>query len=372
MSSHLIQTGRILSLDVFRGLTIALMIFVNSQGSTGVYPILEHASWNGCTLADLVFPFFLYIVGLTTVISLRRQINADKARGDIYKSILNRTVLLFLLGLFLNIFPFYLDFSSVRVYGVLQRIALCYFVCSLIYLNTSVKTQILIFLSILCGYWFIMTWVPVPGYGALSFSMESNWVGYIDTLLFSPRHLFGKLDPEGLLSTIPAIATTLSGLLTGSFLLTRLSKQKKGYLMLAMGLMFLLLGWLWGYSFPINKNLWTSSFVLWTSGYALIVFALCFFIVDHLGYIKWSLPLKILGMNALFIFVLHVLLLRMQAAFFFPLKNGVIVNLRVGITEYLFGQYSLQNANFFYALCFLLFNFLIAVFLYRRQLFFKL
>lgn len=232
MHNNSIKSSRILSLDVFRGLTMALMIIVNSQDSTLSYPILEHARWNGCTLADLVFPFFLYIVGLTTVISLQKHSVAS------YSAIFKRSILLFLLGLFLNAFPNHFDFSNLRLFGILQRIAICYLVCSIIYLNTTVKTQILIFSGILIGYCAVMTMLPVPGFGAGNLTIAGNWVGYLDRLVLPVRHsyLHGSFDPEGLLSTTPAIATTLSGVLTASFLLTQRSKQNKCYLIIAMGL----------------------------------------------------------------------------------------------------------------------------------------
>ncbi|MBL7478898.1 acyltransferase family protein [Legionella bononiensis] len=365
------STHRIASLDVFRGLTIILMILVNSQGNQYPYPILEHASWNGCTLADLVFPSFLFIVGLTSVISLNKyRANQD---NHVYRAIVRRSLLLFALGLFLNIFPIHIYLSSLRVYGILQRIALCYLVSSMIYLKTSTKTQILIFLAILWGYWFMMTQVPVPGYGVNQLTVEGNWVAYLDQMIFSSAHLLGKVyDPEGFFSTIPSIATTLSGVLTGSLLLASMSNLKKFYLMMMLGIISLLLGWFWSYSFPINKNLWTSSFVLWTSGFALVVFALCFLIIDILKYKRWSLPFKIFGMNALFAFTVHVVLLKLQFVFYFPLNDGSKGNMKAMLTEYWFGSFSNPNAALFYSILFLFINFLMVLFLYKRKIFIRL
>lgn len=322
MSNHLLQNDRILSLDVFRGLTMVLMVLVNSLGMRVAYPILLHSEWNGCTLADLVFPSFLFIVGITTVISLKKHLNAERTT-EVYYLILKRTIVLFLLGTFINVFPKTIDLSTLRVYGVLQRIAICYLVCAFLYLHTTVRTQVFIFWGILLGYWFFLTQVPMPGIGLSQLNMDRNWVGYIDLLLFSPGHLLYKnFDPEGFLTTIPSIATTLSGLITGSFLLTKLPKQIKCALIGTAGLFFLLLAWLWSYSIPINKNLWTSSYVLWCSGFSLIVFGLCYFIIDVLGYRRWSFPFKIFGLNALFIFIVHVLLLKIQSFFLLPLPNG--------------------------------------------------
>lgn len=366
------NSGRILSLDVFRGLTMALMVLVNGQGTRTIYPILDHAAWNGCTLADLVFPSFLFIVGVTAVISLKRQKINNINLPEVYWNIFKRSVLLFLFGLFLNAFPLHFDFANIRVYGILQRIAICYFICALIYLNTSVRAQIIIFVTILVSYWYFLIQVPVPEGVGEPLSRANNWVSYIDQKIFSAAHLYQGVDPEGLLSTLPAVATTLFGLLIGSFLLTSLSKEKKCSLMFLLGVITLLLGWLWSYSIPLNKYLWTSSFVLWTSGISLSVFALCFYVIDILNHTKWAFPFKILGMNALFIFILHVLLLKIQAIFNVPLPNGTSDNLRVAISNYLFGYFSQQNAGLFYAVVFLLFNFLVAAFLYKRKIFFKL
>jgi predicted acyltransferase len=373
-----LKNNRILSLDVFRGLTIILMILVNSQGKSA-YPLLEHAVWNGCTFADLVFPSFLFIVGITCVISLKRYKDTSSYpdcevsdRGSLYRSILQRSLILFALGLFLNVFPHFINFSSLRVYGVLQRIAVCYLISGIIYLNTTIKTQLFIFVALLLGYWLIMTQVPVPGHGVNQLTMDGSWVAYIDQLLFSSPHLFGKTyDPEGLFSTIPAVATTLCGVLIGSLLLTSISNQRKFYLISALGLLFLFLGWIWSYSFPINKNLWTSSFVLWSSGYALISFALCFLIIDMWGYQKWALPLKIFGMNALFAFTFHVILLKIQYGFKFHLNNGTM-NMREILNNYLLGGFNTPNSSFFYSLGFLCLNFIVVAYLYKRKLFIKI
>lgn len=370
MSSH---AKRILSLDVFRGLTIVLMVLVNSQGTRFIYPILDHASWNGCTLADLVFPSFLFIVGITTVISLNREIKVGTNNLlQVYWSVFRRSALLFLFGLLINAYPYHFDFATLRVYGILQRIAGCYLICSLLFLNTSVRTQILIFLGILLGYWYFITSVPMPGLGQDQLIKEHNWVSYVDQLIFSPAHLYRDFDPEGLLSTLPSVATTLLGVITGSFLLTTYSARKKCLLMILFGFLFLSLGWLWGYSFPINKNLWTSSFVLWTGGIFLIVFALCFYVVDILGYRKWAFPFEVFGMNALFIFIFHVMLLKTQLMFSIPLKNGTPESLRVAISDYLFGGFSQENAGLFYAIVFIFINYLVALLLYKRKMFIKL
>ena len=363
--------NRILSLDVFRGLTILLMILVNSQGIHS-YPLLIHVDWNGCTLADLVFPSFLFIVGLTSVITLSKQFKLqDKDR--LYKSIMRRSIILFCLGLFINIFPSPLSISSIRFFGILQRIALCYLISAFIYLNTSLRTQALIYFGILIGYWFIMTQIPVPGFGVNQLTPEGSWVSYFDQLIFSSGHLFEKTyDPEGFFSTFPSIATTLFGVIIGQLLLSTLGKKEQLYWMLLLGILSLVLGWFWGYSFPINKNIWTSSFVLWTSGFSLIVFASCFLLIDILGYQKWTLPFKIFGTNALFIFVVHVLLLKLQFACTFKSADGTLINLRTAITYYLFPEFSPANAALLYGISFLVLNFILVSFLYKRKIFIRI
>ncbi|MFI4962307.1 MAG: acyltransferase family protein [Legionellales bacterium] len=370
MNTTLLPTKRLLSLDIFRGITIVLMILVNSPGTQFPYPLLDHALWNGCTIADLVFPSFLFIVGLTSVISLQRH---KTNLRSVYASILQRSLILFAIGLLLNAFPFHFDAASLRFYGVLQRIACCYLVCSVIYLNTSVKSQILIFLSILWGYWLLMTVIPVPNIGSNQLTQSGTWEAYFDQLLCSSQHLYEKVyDPEGFLSTFPAIATTLIGTITGSLLLGKSDKQQKMYVMIAFGWLFLILAWLWNFSFPINKNIWTSSFSLWCGGYALIGFAFVYLLVDIWGYEKWAYPFKVFGMNALFAFIFHVFLLKVQLMFVFTLSNGTQGNLRYYITDYLFSSFSPQNAALLYALAFLCLNYWIVWILYKRSVFIKI
>jgi predicted acyltransferase len=361
---------RIVSLDVFRGLAIVLMILVNGQGTRVPYPPLEHVSWNGCSLADLGFPFFLFIVGVALVVSMRGQ--STKTSSN-FTTIIQRSMILFILGLLINAIPYHFHITTLRFYGILQRIAMCYFISTLIYLHTTTKTQVIIFIGILLGYWFVMTVLPVPQFGANQLTQSGTWVAYFDQMFFSSQHLLGHVyDPEGFLSTFPSIATTLSGVLTGTLLLSSMDSIKKINLMLGFGILFVILGCVWDYNFPINKNLWTSSFVLYSSGYSLIIFALCFWLIDVRGYTKWAFPLKIFGMNALFVFVFHVILLKIQSMFSLPLRDGTHDNLRVVITDYFFGIYSTQNAGLFYALCFLVINFLLVMFLYHRKIFIRI
>ncbi|RUR12496.1 acyltransferase family protein [Legionella sp. km772] len=362
---------RILSLDVFRGLIIVLMIIVNSQ-NTLAYPLLLHADWNGFTLADLVFPAFLFIVGLTAVISLQRHLGLEK-KGNVYKSVIKRSLIMFFLGLLLAVFPWNIHLETFRFYGILQRIAVCYLLSSLIFLNSSLKTQIGIFLFIIIAYWYLMTQVAVPLGGVNQLTPAGSWVAYMDQLFFSPNHLLNKTyDPEGFLSTFPALATTLLGMFAGHILIgEQENKLKNFYLLCVLGLIMMLGGYWWNIYFPINKSLWSSSYVLWSGGISLLIFAACFLVIDIMDYQRWALPFKIFGMNALFAFIVHVLFLKAQFKIKFIYK-GSETNLKDIITQFLFNDFSPENAVLLYALSFLLLNFLIVFFLYKRKIFIRI
>lgn len=350
MTNELKTYPRLLSLDVFRGLTILLMIIVNSPGSNTAYPWLTHSDWNGCTLADLVFPFFIFIVGVSSVFTLSRSYEAGKTSKQLFHKILERSVILFLIGLLLNAFPSHFDFANLRICGVLQRIAICYFISACLFLHSKITTQALVIGILLIAYWLIMTLVPVPGYGAHHLSMEGNAATYLDRLIFSPAHLYhNAFDPEGLLSTLPAIATALIGNLTGVWLLSVTPRSKKFTGLFIAGFIALILGWIWGLSFPINKQMWTSSYVLWTGGFALIILAVCYWLIEIKVWKKWTRPFEILGMNAMLAYLLHVLFLKIQAIITMPLPDGSEGNLRLFITDNLFGWASTENASLMYA-----------------------
>lgn len=367
-----ISTKRLLSLDVFRGITIALMILVNSQAVLQSYPIMAHAEWDGCTFADLVFPFFLFIVGLTTVISLKKH-KESESYHELHLGIIKRSLMLFALGIFLNVFPYSINFETIRIYGILQRIAVCYFVCACLYLHTSYKSQFLWFGFLLIGYYFLMLKVPVPGYGAGVLTPEGSWVSYLDLSLFSPKHLFeSHYDPEGFLSTFPAIGSTLAGLLTGHYLISKYPPAKKWLGMLFAGCFSLLVSWIWSSEFPINKNLWSSSYVMWTSGWALILFSSCYGLIDILDQKKWTYPFKVFGVNAIAAFVLHVLLLKLQYAYKIVSVNGAPEYSIRFFANYLFGYLSPENAALMYSITFLFLNFGIIWLLYKRNIYIKL
>ncbi|NJO47783.1 MAG: DUF1624 domain-containing protein [Oscillatoriales cyanobacterium RM2_1_1] len=302
---------RLSVLDVFRGVAIASMILVNNPGSWDhVYPPLLHASWQGCTVTDLVFPFFLFIVGTAMAFSLgkftpenRLTAQTPTIPSQLYRRILRRCTLLFGLGLLLNGYPNY-DFSTIRIMGVLQRISLAYFLAAMVVLHGSYRKIVVTLVVVLGGYWGAMQWIPVPGYGAGQLTPEGNLGAYLDTLILGKEHLLkgGPYDPEGLFSTLPAVGTVLLGYLTGVWL-QRQPIQTQTSLNLAMaGVCGIIGGSLWGIIFPLNKALWTSSYVVYTAGWALVFLGICYETLEVRGQ-TWGFPFKVMGLNSIFLFV---------------------------------------------------------------------
>ncbi len=375
MNQTINPNKRLLSLDVFRGLTIIGMIIVNSAGNNTAYPFVSHSEWNGCTLADLVFPFFVFIVGVALVISLTKRIAQGEPLNKLFFEVLKRSAIIFLLGLFLNAFGhyfFHFDFD-IRITGVLQRIALCYFFAALLFIYTSIAIQALIMVMILVGYWLLMTYVPVPGFGTGNLTPAGNLATYLDQLLINSKHLFrGVNDPEGILSTLPAIATALLGNLTGKWLISNYSQKIKCIGMLLIGILALFLGWLWGLWFPINKSIWTSSYVLWTEGWALCLLALFYWLIEIKNWRQWSKFFEIFGVNAIAAYFLHIFFLEIQSFIRLPGIDGAQVSSRLFITQHLFGWASLQNASLFYALCYTLLWFFVLWIFYRNKIFIKI
>src|SRR5271168_2803316 len=263
------RPARLLSLDFLRGLTIAFMILVNNNGDEQLaYWPLKHAAWNGFTPTDLVFPTFLFLVGITTVFSTASRLAKGATKQSLFLHVLRRSIILYLLGLVVNSFP-YFHLHTMRFYGVLPRIAICYLIVASLYLiSPGWRSKAALAVAALAGYWILMRFVPVPGFGVPGHDIplldrDANLTAWLDRQIFPASHLYERTrDPEGLLSTIPAVATTLLGLLTGMWLRTqRTLGQKIGGIAIA-GLTGVLLGRLWNLSFPINKKLWTSSYVL--------------------------------------------------------------------------------------------------------------
>src|SRR5215204_209317 len=299
------ETNRLVSLDVFRGITIAGMILVNNPGSwEHIYWPLEHATWSGWTPTDLVFPFFLFIAGVAIPLAFGRRVESGGSKRDLYLKIIKRTLIIFALGLLLNGFPHF-GLAEYRIPGVLQRIAVCYFFASIIFLNTRVRTQIAITIGLLLFYWLLVKFVPAPGFAPGDLTKEGSLPSYVDRVVFG-NHVWRQArvyDPEGLLSTIPAIATTLIGVLTGSWLRTEKSRIEKTAGMFVVGGVCVAIGWAWNSFFPINKALWTSSYVLFTGGLALQFLSICYWLIDIKGYRKWAKPFEVFGVNAIALYV---------------------------------------------------------------------
>lgn len=279
------------------------MILVNNPGSGKyVYAPLRHAEWHGWTPTDLVFPFFLFIVGVSLSFSLSRRMAQGIERSSLYFKIAKRTLILFALGVFLALIPRF-DVATLRIPGVLQRIALCYLFSSLLFLKIGTKGRAIVSLSFLALYWLIMKLVPVPGYGAGILDYEGNLCAYIDTKLLAGHLLQPGFDPEGILSTLPAISTALLGTLCGDWLRSS-QKMLTKIAGLFMGGFFLTTSGLVLHPyFPINKQLWTSTFVLFTAGVALLLLGVCYSVMDGLKFRKWAAPFLVLGINAITVYV---------------------------------------------------------------------
>jgi predicted acyltransferase len=348
-----VRQARLLSLDVFRGLTVAGMVLVNNPGTwRAVYPPLRHADWHGCTPTDLIFPFFLFIVGVAIPFALGRRLAEGEARGPIIARIVRRALIIFALGLVLH-FVSSLDLATIRIPGVLQRIAVCYLVAALLFVTTTWRTQAVIAAVGLLGYWAALTLVPVPGFGPGDLGKEGNLAAWIDrTLLGAHIWRIGRVyDPEGILSTVPAIVTTLLGVFTGRFIRSTRPPDRTMYGLLVLGAIGIGAGLLWGGWFPINKSLWTSSYVLYTAGAALIALAVCYWMIEIKGWRWWTPPFAILGVNALAVFFLSTLLAILLTRVRVPVATGQLRSLQAVLFDALFAPWSpLTTASLAWAL----------------------
>ena len=372
-----------LSLDVFRGMTVAGMILVNNPGTWGaIYSPLEHATWNGWTPTDLIFPFFLFIVGVAIALALGRRAESDAGKRDLYLKIIRRSLIIYALGTFLAWFPFYnftthtfIGFSTVRLTGVLDRIAVCYLFAALIFINTNWRRQAVIVACLLLAYWAILMLVPAPGFAAGDLSKQGSIASYVDRTLLG-NHIWkggDKIyDPEGFLSTIGALATTLCGVLTGHFLRTRREPLEKVSAMFAVGAVCIIVGWAWNYWFPVNKALWTSSYVLFTAGMALELLALCYWLVDIKGYRRWSVPFLVFGTNALAVYFLSEYFVLLASLIRFTRADGSRTDILGLVYEKLFASWAAPiNASLMYAVCFVLVWLAAMSLLYRKRIFIR-
>ena len=379
----ILQTSppRLLSLDVFRGITVAAMILVNNPGSWAhIYAPLEHAEWNGCTPTDLIFPFFLFIVGVSISYALgskKQHMNHSK----LIMTALKRALILFGLGLFLSLFPKVFTepleaFRTVRIPGVLQRIAVVFFITALIFIKTSPKTQLRTMIGILIAYWALMTLVPVPGLGYANLEKETNLGAWLDRTILTEAHLWKSArtwDPEGILSTLPAVATGLFGVLAGSWLRRKDREESvKISWMFSIGVLAVILGLIWDLCFPINKALWTSSFVLYTGGLATIGLALCYWLIDVQGYKKGTKPFVVYGVNAITVFFLSGLIPRILSMIRVKMPDGTVSGSKEWMYETFFTPYfSPVNASLAGAITFILIWLLILWWMFNKKIIIK-
>ena len=370
---------RLVFLDVVRGLTVAFMILVNNNGSEELaYWPLKHADWNGWTPTDLVFPVFLFLVGIAIVFSTASRMAHGEAKSVLVMHAFRRAAILVALGILIHGFPDY-PLATLRIYGVLQRIAACYLVASILYLwDRRVITLVSVAAVCLLGYWILMRWVPVPGFGMPGrdipfLDKEINWVSVVDRQLFPGRLLEGTRDPLGLISTIPAIATCLLGVLTGLWLRTQKGMTAKAGGMLAGAIAGLALGRFWAIWFPINKRLWTSSYVLYAAGWTLLVLTICYFVIEirkHAG--AWTYPWKVFGANAIFTYAFAELLSTVLEIIHVG-KNDQAITLKDLIYTRIFSP--IGNPSFgslLYSLSYVLVCFVPAVVLFRKRIFIKI
>ncbi len=358
---------RVVSVDIFRGLTIVLMILVNTPGTwTNVYAPFLHASWHGYTPTDLVFPFFLFIVGTSIVFAYQNK----PTNRSTYRKISIRSLKLIGLGLFLGAFtihfPFIKDFESIRFPGVLQRIGVVFFLTSLLFVKFHWKILLGLCISILIGYWIWMGFIPINGIAPTFERAPHNWANYIDVQMFGSHMYKDDYDPEGFLSSFPSVCTSLLGVFTGLIVLSK--RQNKTSLLLGLGVVLVLLGHLWDIYFPINKALWTSSFVLVTAGWANIVLAIIYYLTDVKG-IKFGSIFRYAGANAITVYFLSSFITKI----FYSVKVTGDTTLHQWIFQniFVYEGLPLELSSLLYALCVVSFYLVLAFIMYQKKIFIK-
>lgn len=376
------SSERLVSLDVFRGLTVAGMLLVNNPGSwSAIYPPLEHAAWHGWTPTDLIFPFFLFIVGVTTHLSL----SSRRTRGDrdaaLRRQVIRRGVLIVLIGWSMSAFPFYpLErIAALRIPGVLPRIGVVYLITGLLTLNASVKQIVVMLALLLYGYWIAMTLLPVPGgceLGALCLDDPSRTLAaWVDRALLD-GHLWKSSktwDPEGPLSTLPAIGTSMLGVLCGRWIAQKERPLLERLMALsAVGAILMVLGQMWNWVFPINKGLWTSSYVLFTAGMAAVAIATITWIIDVQRVTWWTRPLVIYGVNPIVAFVGSGVMARIIYSLWKIDVDGKAISIQAAMYHAAFASWlEPRNASLAFAGTFVLFWYMVLAVLYRRNMILK-
>jgi predicted acyltransferase len=372
-------TERLGSLDAFRGAAIAAMILVNNAGDWDkTYAPLLHAEWNGWTPTDLVFPFFLFAVGVAIPYAFAgRLARSGGDRSPLHRQLVRRTAILFALGLFLSWFPFYsVDWPTARIPGVLQRIAAVYFVAGLAWLHLGARARTALMIALLAAYWLAMMLVPVPGHGAGDLSPNGNLAAWVDHLVLG-RHTWKKApgpgDPEGILSTVPAVASALIGLFAGDWLRSPRTRQQKLRGLLLWGGAATVAGLALARWFPINKNLWTSTYVVFTGGMALLLLAAAYFLVDVKGRAAWVRPFTLFGTNAIVAFFGSTLMAKIALLIRWPEPGGGTVSLQQWLYRHLLASWLPGYvSSLAWALLFTAFWWGVTAVLYRRRIFLRI
>ena len=369
---------RLIALDAFRGMTIAGMLLVNNPGTWGaIYPPLEHAPWHGWTPTDLIFPFFVFIVGVTTHLSLSARARRGDPPGAITAQVVRRGLLIVLLGLLLQAFPYVplTRITQLRFPGVLQRIGLCYLAAALLARGRSTRAVAGIVAVLLFGYWALQALVAPPGVAAPTLDVpEHTLSAWIDRSVFG-SHLWPQSrtwDPEGLLSTLPAIGTCLLGLLAGRWLANESPLPERLNGLFAAGAIGMVGGLVWNWVFPINKNLWTSSYVLFTAGMACVAIATCAWLIEIRGRRKWAAPFVSYGLNPMLAFIGSGMMARVLGLIRLPGADGQSVTLQQAIYRSVFASWlAPKNASLGFALAFVALWYGILRVLERRGVIFR-
>ncbi|HAP64617.1 MAG TPA: DUF5009 domain-containing protein [Cytophagales bacterium] len=365
------QKARLLSLDVIRGLLVAFMILVNNPGSwEHVYAPFLHAEWHGFTPTDWIFPGALFVVGVSISLAFEPTRQKPALPTGLGKKILRRVAILFGLGLFLNAFPTF-PLDTWRIPGVLQRIAIVFWACAWLYLVTNWRQQIGILLALLLGYWALLALVPVPGGGSPNFLPQTNIAAWLDNNLLG-SHIWSHSisgDPEGILSTLPAIGTCILGMLSGSLYHHNQHRPAPWSRQLMLfGAAIMALGWVWGLVFPLNKNLWTSSFAVFTAGLSMVILAACIYLLDVRRIRGWATPFHHFGVNPIALYFLSGIVATLL--YFITLSDGN--SLHSWLYSNLFSSWlPLKAASLAFAIAFVTFHWAVAFILFRRKVFIK-
>ena len=362
------SSQRLISLDALRGFTIAAMITVNFPGlEQFVYPPLRHTAWNGLTFTDLIAPVFLFVIGVSIALAYSRRLAEKAPKAGLHRKIIVRSLKIFAVGMFLNLLPDF-DFADARWTGTLHRIAFVFLFCGLLFLHTNWRQQAWIGAIVLVVYWLAMTVIPTPGVGEVMLEPGINLAAWVDQQ-WLPGHMWqGNWDPEGILSTFPATVTGITGMLAGRLLLSNYAPNLKVNYLMTAGLFSAVVGYFWSLAFPLNEGLWTSSYVMLTSGFAALLLGALYFSIDILGRQRGTGVGVIFGANAITVYVLADIF----ALFFYRLPfdsqplNELTVNAMIA------AGFAPKLASMLYAFAFTAVNFIPAHILYRKKVFIKL